>query len=79
MMRTVEATIDEHGQVKLNEPVSLRSPARALVTILSDVPPADIEAAILAESALAEGWSGPEADEAWKHLADLPDLDETKP
>lgn len=34
------------------------------------------EAAILAESALAKDWLRPEEDEAWKHLADLPDLRE---
>jgi len=80
MLRTIEATIDVNGAVRLEEQVSLQRPARALVTILdaswggSFV--ADNEAAILAEASLAEGWSGPEADEAWKHLEDLPDLDE---
>lgn len=79
MMRTVEATVDEHGHVRLDEDIVLRGPARALVTILDS----DLtglaklnEPAILAETSLAEGWTGKEADEAWKHLDNLPDLDE---
>lgn len=75
MLRTVEASIDEHGKVELSESVELEGRKRALVTIL-DEPPVEDETALLSEPALAEGWSGPEADEAWKHLADLPPLDE---
>jgi hypothetical protein len=74
MLRTVEATIDEHGQVKLKEDVRLAGPVRALVTILDDSWSDWValnETAILSEPSLAEGWSGPEADEAWKHLAEL--------
>ena len=67
MLRTVEATIDRNGKVKLAEPVRLDGTKRALVTILDDQRP-DNEAAMLAESALAEAWTGPEEDEAWKHL-----------
>ena len=33
-MRTVKATIDEHGNVELLEPVSLNDKRQALVTIL---------------------------------------------
>jgi hypothetical protein len=75
MLRTLEATIDETGRVQLNEPVVLSGRSRALVTILEE-PDAVNECAILSEAALAEGWSGTEADAAWKHLADLPDLEE---
>ena len=78
MIRTVEATIDASGRVHLDEDVALKGPARALVTILED----DLtdwvkrnETAILSEAALAEGWTDKEADEAWKHLEELPDLD----
>jgi hypothetical protein len=79
MLRTVKATIDRKGNVKLSEAVALDGTRPALVTILDDsftggeVPN---EAALLAESALHDGWSGPEEDEAWAHLKDLPDLDE---
>lgn len=38
----------------------------------------DNETAILSESALAEGWSGREADKDWAHLADLPALEDEK-
>ena len=75
MLQTIEAIIDQHGNVKLAEPVMLSGMKRALVTILEDEGSAN-EAAILAESALADGWSGAAEDEAWKHLAELPDLDE---
>jgi hypothetical protein len=36
MLQTVEAVIDEHGRVRLLEPLSLSGPRRALVTILDD-------------------------------------------
>ena len=38
MIQTVEATIDQHGQVHLLEPIHLPTPRRALVTILEDAP-----------------------------------------
>lgn len=67
MIKTIEALIDEHGQVRLRESVSLPSARRALVTILEE--PATIsETALLSESALAEDWNKPEEDAAWSHL-----------
>jgi len=69
MIRTVEAVIDEQGNVRLLEPVRLSSARRALVTILEDRPAAgDSESALLSEAALAEDWSRPEEDEAWSFL-----------
>jgi hypothetical protein len=38
MLRTVEAVIDEHGNIRLREPVHLPAARRALVTILDDEP-----------------------------------------
>ena len=69
MIRTVEAVIDEQGNVRLLEPVRLPAARRALVTILEDEPrvPVD-EAALLSERALAEDWNRPEEDTAWSHL-----------
>ena len=69
MIRTVEAVIDEQGNVRLLEPVGPGRTRRALVTIL-DERPADhhSETALLSEAALAEDWNRPEEDEAWKHL-----------
>ena len=69
MIRTVEAVIDEQGQVHLLEPVNLPSARRALVTILEEEPsPAIYETAMLSERALAEDWNKPEEDTAWSHL-----------
>ncbi len=69
MIRTVEAVIDEQGNLRLLEPVRLPSARRALVTILEDRPvPGASESALLSEPALAEDWNRPEEDQAWSHL-----------
>jgi hypothetical protein len=69
MIRTIEATIDEQGNVRLLEPVKLTSTRRALVTILEDVPVASLnEATLVSEPALAKDWNRPEEDVAWSHL-----------
>ena len=69
MIRTVEAVIDEHGNLRLLEPVHLTSARRALVTILDDHPATGVpDSALLSEAALAEDWNRPEEDEAWLHL-----------
>lgn len=70
MLKTIEATIDEHGNVKLLEPIQLQKPLRVFVTIFSEelqVP----EIALLSEAALAEHWLRPEEDAAWAHLQHL--------
>ncbi len=70
MLKTVEATIDEQGNVKLVKPIQLPKPARAFVTIFNEdlnVP----ETALLSEAALAEHWLRPEEDAAWAHLQHL--------
>ena len=70
MLKTVEATIDEQGNVKLVNPIRLPKPARAFVTIFSEelhVP----ETALLSEAALAQDWLRPEEDTAWAHLQHL--------
>jgi hypothetical protein len=69
MIRTIEATIDEQGNIKLLGPVKLTSKRRALVTILEEAPAASVaETALLSESALAKDWNRPEEDVAWSHL-----------
>jgi hypothetical protein len=69
MIRTIEAVIDEQGNVRLLEPVHLPSARRALVTILENQQVAGApESALLSEAALAEDWNRPEEDEAWSHL-----------
>lgn len=69
MIKTVEAVIDEHGRVRLLEPVSVARTRRALVTILEEEPvPDPHEIACLSESAVAEDWNRPEEEAAWSHL-----------
>lgn len=69
MLRTVEALIDERGNIRLLEPVELASAHRAIVVILEDSPVAGIhESALLSEQALAEDWNRSEEDSAWSHL-----------
>ena len=69
MIQTVEAVIDEHGGIRLLEPVQIDRRHRALVTILDEEPaPSVDEATLLSERALAKDWSQPEEDDAWAHL-----------
>lgn len=69
MIRTVEAIIEPDGKVLLLEPIQLKEPRRALVTILEDEPANKVpETALLSEQSLAEDWNRPEEDEAWSHL-----------
>ena len=69
MIRTVEAVVDEQGNVQVLEPVCLPAARRALVLILDDRPVASApETALLSEAALGEDWSRPEEDRAWSHL-----------
>ena len=69
MLRTIEAIVDEQGNVSLLESVNLPGVRRALVTILDEDPvPTVPKPALLSESALSEDWGRPEEDEAWSHL-----------
>ena len=69
MIKTVEAVIDENGQVRLLESINLPAARRALVTILEEEPATSIaETALLSECALAEDWNKPEEVAAWSHL-----------
>ena len=68
MITTLEAIIDEKGNVRLLEPVAVSACRRALVTILDEEPgPVSEETALLSEAAL-EDWNRTEEDEAWSHL-----------
>ena len=69
MLQTVEAIIDETGNIRLLEPLHLSSAHRALVTILDETSPIVVpETALLSEPALAADWNRPEEDAAWSHL-----------
>jgi len=72
-IKTVEAIVDEEGNVKLLEQVRLGVPRRALVTILDEKPTAHAaETALLSEATLGEDWNRTEEDEAWSHLQRVP-------
>jgi len=72
MLRTLEAMIDEQGNVRLLDAVSLPVGRRVLVTLLEDEPYLGVpETALLSERTLAADWSRPE-DEAWSHLQQRP-------
>ena len=71
MPRTVEAVVDENGQIRLLESLPLRTRQRVLVTVLeekTDEQPRASEIALLSEQALAKDWNRNEEDEAWSHL-----------
>lgn len=69
MIQTIEAVIDEQGQIHLVTPIRLPVARRALVTILEEQPAITIpETALLSEPALAEDWDRPEEDAAWSYL-----------
>ncbi len=73
MPQTIEATIDEQGNVRLLQPIQLPKPRRAYVTILADEQDLP-DTALLSEAALAEDWDRPEEDAAWSHLHPAPVL-----
>ena len=66
-MRTIEAVIDEKGQIRLLEPIEGGSQRRAIVVVLDGAGLSDEETAALSENAL-EDWNRPEEDSAWSHL-----------
>ncbi|MBM4044999.1 MAG: hypothetical protein FJ279_07790 [Planctomycetes bacterium] len=75
MVQTYEALIDQAGNIRLLEPVSLPALHRALVTVLDDeAEPTALETALMSQQALAVEWDTPDEDEAWSHLARVPSL-----
>jgi len=73
MHRTLEAIVDEHGNIRLLETVPLQTGRRVLVTILEEEHHFRIdEVTLLSEAALAEDWNRPEEDAAWSHLQPVP-------
>ncbi len=67
MIKTVEAVIDEQGNIRLLEPVKLGASRRALVVILDELDASAHETALLSEDALKD-WNRPEEGAAWSHL-----------
>ena len=68
MIKTVEAVIDDKGNIHLLESVEINSARRALVLILDEPMAAFNETALLSERSLAEDWNRPEEDAACSHL-----------
>ena len=66
MKPTIEAEVDEKGNIRPKEPVSLPPGSQLLITVLSA--PDASETALLSEDALAADWSRPEEDAAWAEL-----------
>jgi hypothetical protein len=62
---TVEAEVDDQGNIRPKEPVVLLPGARVLITVLE---PATSETAVLSEAALAVDWQRPEEDAAWSQF-----------
>ncbi len=67
-MLALEAVIDESGNVKILQPISMPEARRALVVVLDEPASPIAETALLSEAALAEDWLRPEEDEAWSYL-----------
>lgn len=62
MHTTIEAEVDDQGNIRPKEPVVLVPGSRVLVTLLE---PAGAETALLSEASLAADWQRPEEDAAW--------------
>jgi uncharacterized lipoprotein YbaY len=65
MHTTIEAEVDEHGNIRPREKVSLPPGSRLLITVLE---PEAMDTALLSESSLAADWSRPEEGAAWADL-----------
>ena len=62
MHTTIEAEVDEQGNIRPTEPVVLAPGSRVLVTVLGS---SGGETALLSEPSLAADWQRPEEDAAW--------------
>ena len=65
MHTTIEAEVDEKGNIRPTEPVFLVPGSRVLVTLLE---PNVAETALLSEAALGADWQRPEEDAAWEQF-----------
>ncbi len=68
MIHTVEAIINEKGEVHLTEPLKVKGIHRALLTILEELPVDALETAFLSEKCLSTDWLRPEEEDAWSSL-----------
>jgi hypothetical protein len=63
---TIEAEVDEDGNIRPKEPVSLPPGSQLLITVLRGSQVA--ETALLSEASLAADWNRAEEDAAWADL-----------
>jgi hypothetical protein len=66
MPKTIEAEVDEKGNIRPKEPVFLTPGSQLLITVVGS--PSASETALLSEAALATDWNRPEEDAAWADL-----------
>ena len=64
--KTIEAEVDDQGNIRPREKVSLFPGSRLLITVLEPEP---LDTALISEAALATDWNRPEEDAAWATLA----------
>jgi len=62
---TIEAEVDEQGNIRPKEPVVLTPGSRVLITVLES---AEAETTLLSEATLAADWQRPEEDAAWSQF-----------
>ena len=65
MRPTIEAEVDEQGNIRPKEPIALTPGSKLLITVVAT--PAS-ETALLSEQTLAADWGRPEEDAAWADL-----------
>lgn len=65
MRPIIEAEVDEKGNIRPKEPVTLSPGSQLLITVVGA--PAS-ETALLSEPTLAADWNRPEEDAAWANL-----------
>lgn len=66
MRPTIEAEVDEQGNIRPKEPVSLPPGSQLLITVLRGSRAS--ETVLLSEASLAADWSQAEEDAAWADL-----------
>jgi hypothetical protein len=59
---TIEAEVDENGNIRPREDVSLPPGSRLLITVLE---PEALDTALISEASLGTDWNRPEEDAAW--------------
>jgi predicted DNA-binding antitoxin AbrB/MazE fold protein len=62
---TIEAEVDDQGNIRPKQPVTLAPGSRVLITVIER---GDTDSALLSEPALGVDWQRPEEDAAWSHL-----------